>query len=99
MPLGLTRDEKRRFDRQRYNRRHKAIRRMWARLVAQGGVRCHRGAECLFADGEQGGLIRPDEPWDLGHDAAGEIRGPEHRRCNRATARWTKPESPRSREW
>ena len=31
--------------------------------------------------------IRPDEPWDLGHDDLDRSlpRAPEHRRCNRAT--------------
>ena len=35
----------------------------------------------------RGEFIRPDEPWDLGHDDLDRSlpRAPEHRRCNRAT--------------
>ena len=65
-----------------YNYRHKALRARWTPLVRTGTVRC---ARC-------GKPIRPDEPWDLGH-IDGTINtpnpqwsGPEHRRCNRATA-------------
>lgn len=61
-----------------YGARHKALRKCWAAQVARGGVCC---ARC-------GGVIFPDEPWDLGHDDHDRTRytGPEHRACNRATA-------------
>jgi hypothetical protein len=29
-------------------------------------------------------VIRPGDPWDLGHDDHGMVRGPEHRACNRS---------------
>jgi hypothetical protein len=59
-------------------------------MVEAGVVRCARCDE----------LIEPGEPWDLGHVDGTErtiYSGPEHRRCNRATAkhrrcRW-------SRQW
>jgi hypothetical protein len=44
-----------------------------------------------------GELIKPGEFWDLGHvDGSGKTLylGPEHRGCNRATARHT-----RERDW
>jgi hypothetical protein len=61
-----------------YGAKHKALRRRWAREVAEGLVNC---ARC-------GAFIYPDEPWDLGHVDGDKTRyaGPEHRRCNRATA-------------
>ena len=54
------------------------MRRMWAPRVAAGVVAC---ARC-------GRLIPAGEPWDLGHDDFDRrvYTGPEHRRCNRATA-------------
>ena len=61
-----------------YGARHKALRKRWAAEVARGEVCC---ARC-------GGVIWRDEPWDLGHYDHDRTRytGPEHRRCNRATA-------------
>lgn len=60
-----------------YGWEHQQRRAAWAPRVDAGAVdcaRCHRP-------------IRPGEPWDLGHpDAHGSDGGPEHRRCNRATA-------------
>jgi hypothetical protein len=56
----------------------RAGRRWWAARVATGLVRCARGGGCLRAelvDGViVGGLIRPGEPWHLGH-ADGESAG------------------------
>jgi hypothetical protein len=59
-------------------------------LVASGSVRCARCGE----------LIAPDEPWDLGHVDGDPTRyqGPEHRRCNRATAAH-RVERKVSRQW
>lgn len=73
--------------------------------VATGLVRCARGKSCKRAeliDGRWvGGLILPDEPWDLGHvDGSGKrlYSGPEHRGCNRATATHRRRRQ-MSREW
>jgi hypothetical protein len=58
---------------------HKNLRKRVAEAVDTGGVRCARCGE----------PIMPGQPWDLGHvDGGGphEYSGPEHRRCNRATA-------------
>ena len=61
-----------------YGQAHRARRRGIALMVEAGIVRCARCGE----------LIRPGEPWDLGHVDGTErmvYSGPEHRRCNRAT--------------
>ncbi len=63
----------------RYGNHHRKMRASWKPMVAAGGVRC---ADC-------GLFIHPGEPWDLGHAPGGgptDYRGPEHARCNRATA-------------
>lgn len=61
-----------------YGKVHRLLRRAWASRVARGGVMCVRCER----------PIHPSEPWDLGHDDFDRSRysGPEHRRCNRATA-------------
>jgi hypothetical protein len=61
----------------RYGTAHKKERARWTPKVRAGKVdrwRC-------------GKRIEPGEPWDLGHDDDNpkRYRGPEHRRCNRAT--------------
>lgn len=85
----------------RYGRRHKELRRRFARRMARGEVfNCWR---C-------GWEINPLGLWDLGHvrdnTAAGGERWPEHRSCNRATVTNLKRKlaeaeaAPRgSREW
>jgi hypothetical protein len=54
-----------------YGHLHQKLRAEWAPRVAAGRVNCWR---C-------GRLIRPGEPWDLGHDDNDRTlyRGPEHR--------------------
>jgi hypothetical protein len=61
-----------------YGAVHQAKRRSLAGIVALGFTCC---ARC-------GKPIRRGEPWDLGHVDGDRSRwaGPEHRRCNRATA-------------
>jgi hypothetical protein len=62
-------------------------------MVEAGIVRCTRCSE----------LIKAGESWDLGHVDASDYKlyaGPEHRRCNRATARPAKERRMRwSRQW
>lgn len=62
--------------RRSYGAAHRRMRRDWAPLVEAGGVGCWRCEK----------PIEPGAPWDLGHDDLDRaiLRGPEHRRCNRA---------------
>jgi hypothetical protein len=76
----------------KYGWPHRRLRAKVAKLVATGEAVCARCGNPIF----------PLEPWDLGHvdsDPA-EYAGPEHRRCNRATAaRRAKLKRRHSREW
>jgi hypothetical protein len=74
-----------------YDYKHKSLRRKWAKQIAAGTVLC---ARC-------GKLIQPFALWDLGHDDTDRTRyaGPEHRKCNRATAGRGKRAKWRSRKW
>lgn len=71
----------------KYLGEHRSRRSRWSPLVAGGTVRCARGEFCKHAelvDGVWlGGLIAPNEKWDLGHPDAQSSGGPEHSRCNR----------------
>ena len=86
-----------RVKRRIYNRHHRNLREMWKRAVAAGTVRCARGRDCFYADGMQGGLILPGQPWDLGHADYDRSRhtGPEHSKCNRAAPNFVRT----SRQW
>jgi hypothetical protein len=62
-----------------YGHKHQQVRKRLMPLVDAGLVRC---ARC-------GDWITPGEPWDLGHSDTDRrlYTGPEHQKCNRATAR------------
>jgi hypothetical protein len=61
-----------------YGGAHQELRRRWAAAVAAGIVDCARCGEKIF----------PGAKWDLGHVDGDRSRysGPEHARCNRASA-------------
>lgn len=84
-----------------YGRVHQRLRKAWDARVRTGTVRCARGANCLRAIGGIPDLIRPDEPWDLGHVEGDRHRyqGPEHRACNRGRAGVNKKKRRHSRVW
>ncbi len=59
-----------------YGAAHDKLRKQWAPKVATGRVKC---ARCNKP-------IKVGQSWDLGHsDDRTSYRGPEHRKCNRAT--------------
>jgi hypothetical protein len=81
-----------------YGAKHKAQRRKYEPIVKSGRAICWR---C-------GLPIRPDEPWDTGHDDydRGTYRGPEHATCNRRAGanmgnlkRWGKRAKTPARRW
>lgn len=85
---------------QGYGGDHQKLRRLEDRRVQAGGVPC--GAPVCLVERDGGSrLIRPGEAWDLGHDRRDRSRytGPEHRRCNRATALKVNQRRLASREW
>lgn len=71
--------------RAKYGKAHQKLRAEWKVQVEQGGVYCHHLPACLEDDTR----IQPGSDWDLGHrdDDPTQYTGPEHRRCNRGTAR------------
>lgn len=63
-----------------YGADHRRERERWTPIVASGTAQCTNPI-CS----QPTRRIRPDEPWDLGHDDdRSKYRGPEHRACNRA---------------
>jgi hypothetical protein len=80
-----------------YGYEHRRKRKLWIPRVERGEVVCPRCEQ----------LIVPGEPWDLGHDDEDRriYAGPEHERCNRATAgrgpaaRRSAPRRLTSRDW
>lgn len=63
-----------------YDATYDAARRMWQRRLDRGEhVECH-APTCLMPMR----LLLPGQPFDLGHDDARHIRGPEHPTCNRS---------------
>lgn len=75
-----------------YDASHRARRQQLVPIVSQGRTACARCGE----------LILPGQAWDLGHDDRDRSRysGPEHRRCNRQTAKHRKQQQRvASREW
>lgn len=73
-----------------YGHLHQKERSKWVPKVKAGGVKCWRCVENGVPPHQA--LIKPDEPWDLGHQdgTTGSRKpiwkGPEHIRCNRSTA-------------
>lgn len=80
-----------------YGAAHQKLRKEWAKQVDAGGVHCHHLPHCLEDDTR----IQPGSDWDLGHrdDDPTQYTGPEHRRCNRGTARIWKNKAEQTREY
>lgn len=75
-----------------YGAAHQKQRREWKTKVDRGNVACYRCGE----------PITPGTPWDLGHDDDDPTitRGPEHRKCNRGTARiWKNKAEQKDYQW
>ena len=72
----LDRSPARRRAADKYDHAHRARRRMFAPVVAAGGVECRR---C-------GRPIGPSDRWHLGHDDDGGPSSPEHAVCNLAAS-------------
>ena len=65
-----------------YGWSHQKERAKWAAIIAANGAICWRCKR----------IIRPGDPWDLGHHDIDRTRymGPEHAACNRAAAAQSK---------
>lgn len=76
-----------------YGARHQKLRKTLNQFVATGNCKCVRCGE----------LIAANEHWDLGHDDHDRslYTGPEHVKCNRATAGRNKrdPEARPNSQW
>ncbi len=65
----------------KYDHRHRQARKQWKPRVDALDVVCPRCDQTIQPDPTLRG-----EGWDLGHDDdTGQLRGPEHTACNRAT--------------
>lgn len=67
----------------RYPTSHAQDRERWRPYVEAGRVSCRRGEQCRRHPDT---LIRPGQPWDLGHPDAecSAPTAPEHEKCNRS---------------
>lgn len=82
----------------KYGAAHQKLRAQWKPRVDAGTVHCHHLPTCQREDT----LIHPGEPWDLGHrdDDPTQYTGPEHRKCNRGTARiWKAKAEAKDYQW
>jgi hypothetical protein len=85
-----------------YGTSHDKMRRYFQRIIDSGEIVMCANPRCTHPGGRQ---IIPGQAWDLGHEPGDPMRyrGPEHRRCNRATASQRKTLAParrrQSRVW